>query len=240
MQNKNYLKKFHQEDWHSPRGRYIREFIFGANDGLVSTVGFIAGVASSLGVVKLVLLAGIAEAVAGTVSMALGAYIASKSQRDFFSSQILREKQEIEENPKKEYDEIIEIYEDKGFLKKQAKEIADVISRDKAQWLDFMIRDELKINGDLENSAKIASITGVSFILGALPPILPFIFMASTKSALVVSFAASLLFLVLVGIGKTKITKQKILKSILEMIIIGGLAFGIGYFAGNLTEILVR
>lgn len=237
--SKDYLKKFHGEDWHNPRGKYIREFVFGANDGLVSTLGFMAGVAGSIAVSNLVLLAGTAEVIAGTVSMALGAYISSKVQRDFFRSQIAREKEEIEKNPKKEYEEIIEIYQDKGFGKKDAENVAKIISSSKEQWLNFMITDELKMTESLENPFKIAGITGVSFILGALPVVLPFIFISDVSLAVLVSFVFAILFLILVGIGKTKITKQKIINSIFEMVIIGALAFGVGWGFGVLAEGLI-
>ena len=81
------LKKYHDEDWHTPKGRQIREVVFGMNDGLVSTVGFIAGVTGALGESRLVFLSGMAAITAGAVSMFIGAYMASKSQKEFFEDQ---------------------------------------------------------------------------------------------------------------------------------------------------------
>src|SRR5687767_10293915 len=88
--------RHHHEDWHTPTGRVIREIIFGVNDGLVTTIGFLAGVTSSIAHGRYILLAGIAEVVAGAISMALGAYLATKSQREFFHSEIEQEKWEID------------------------------------------------------------------------------------------------------------------------------------------------
>ena len=85
------------EDWHTPRGRAIREIIFGMNDGLVTTIGFLAGVTSSISESRYILLAGMAEVVAGAVSMGIGAYLATKSQREFFHSEVEQEKWRSEE-----------------------------------------------------------------------------------------------------------------------------------------------
>src|SRR3989338_2200012 len=97
----NLLKKYHNEDWHTPKGRQIREVVFGMNDGLVSTVGFVAGVTGSINESRVVFLTGMAAITAGAVSMFLGAYLASKSQREFFEKDIAREKREIIESPDK-------------------------------------------------------------------------------------------------------------------------------------------
>ena len=88
-------KRYHDEDWHTPKGRQIREVVFGMNDGLVSTVGFVAGVTGSIKDSRIVFLTGMAAIVAGAVSMFLGAYLASKSQKEFFEMEIAREKREI-------------------------------------------------------------------------------------------------------------------------------------------------
>src|SRR4030067_3684182 len=80
----NLLKKYHDEDWHTPKGRQIREVVFGMNDGLVSTVGFVAGGTGSINNSRIVFLTGMGAQTAGAVSMFLGAYLASKSQRELF------------------------------------------------------------------------------------------------------------------------------------------------------------
>src|SRR4030066_332574 len=77
-------KRYHDEDWHTPKGRQIREVVFGMNDGLVSTVGFVAGVTGSIGESRMVLLTGMASIMAGAISMAMGGYLAPKSQRGVF------------------------------------------------------------------------------------------------------------------------------------------------------------
>src|SRR5215510_7748422 len=84
------LKRFHDEAWHTPQGRLVRELIFGLNDGVISTVGFLAGVTATLTDMHSIALAGMAAAFAGGVAMAMGAFVASKSQSAFFRAEIAR------------------------------------------------------------------------------------------------------------------------------------------------------
>ena len=141
----DYLKKFHDEDWHTPKGRIIREVVFGINDGLVTAIGFIAGVTVSMADVKMVLLSGLAEMVAGAISMFFGAYLSTKSQREFFDNEIKRETREIDEMPEKETEEIREIYSNLGFKEDEVEMIVKRVTSDKKLWVRFMMREELGI-----------------------------------------------------------------------------------------------
>src|SRR5437763_15719795 len=89
------LTRFHKEAWHTPQGRLVREIIFGLNDGVISTVGFLAGVTATLGDVHTIARGAIAAAVAGAAAMGIGAFVSSKSQRAFFQAEIAREAWEI-------------------------------------------------------------------------------------------------------------------------------------------------
>src|SRR4051812_48189959 len=109
------LKRFHDEAWHTPQGRLVRELIFGLNDGVISTIGFLAGVTATLGDGHTIALAGIAAAIAGASAMGMGAFVSSKSQRAFFQAEIAREAWEIEHMPDHEREEIREIYARHGF-----------------------------------------------------------------------------------------------------------------------------
>src|SRR5687768_14055181 len=115
------LKDYHGEEWHTPKGRAIREVVFGTNDGLITTLGFLAGVTGAISDKNMILLAAVAEIVAGAFSMASGAYIASKSQIEYFQKEIAREKREIEEDPEHEKQEIWEIYKERGFTDEEIR-----------------------------------------------------------------------------------------------------------------------
>lgn len=240
LESIDYLKKFHDEDWHTPRGRAIREIVFGANDGLVSTMGFVAGITGSIADSRLVLLAGLAEMFAGAISMFFGAYISSKSQREFFEKEIRRERREIEEKPEEEQEEMRVIYRDMGFEKEEVDTIVSRLTRDKKSWLRIMLREELGIVvEELGNPLKVGVVIGISFIIGAIPPILPYIFMGNAHSALKVALPISLAAMFAIGAWKTRITKTGWLMSGLEMLAIGSAAAGIGYALGRLASHLL-
>lgn len=229
------LKKFHNEDWHTPEGRRIREFVFGINDGLVTTVGFVAGVTGALVDTKLVLMSGMSEILAGTISMFFGAYLATKSQNEFYRKEINREKREIKENPEHEVEEIFEIYKDKGFPENEIGPIAERLMSNESNLLDFMIQEELNISLDYyENPLTIASYTGASFLAGGIPPLIPYFFIKDSLLAVIISVIISLTVLGYTGIIKAKVTKTDKFKSLLEMVLIGGAAAAVGFICGRL------
>ena len=100
------LKNWHGEDWHTSRGRIIRDIVYAVDTGLITTIAFLAGVSVSLVITQDILLAGIAHIAPGTIAIFFGAYISTNAQKEFFHNQIKREKKEIEELPEKETEEI--------------------------------------------------------------------------------------------------------------------------------------
>ena len=229
--------RHHHEEWHTPKGRAIREVIFGMNDGLVTTIGFIAGVTGSIAQIRYILLAGMAEVVAGAISMALGAYLATKSQREFFHSEIEREKWEIEKMPEKEAQEIREIYGNMGFSSPEQEMIVNRVTSDKDLLLRFMKREELGLFDEhLDDPVRVALTMGVSFVGGALPPIVPYFFIADPHTAIWVAIFCSVVFLFAAGVAKTRLTKTKPLRSGMETTLLGILACLVGYGLGWLAE----
>jgi predicted membrane protein (TIGR00267 family) len=230
-------QRHHLEAWHTPRGRAIREVIFGMNDGLVTTIGFLAGVTGSIAEGRYILLAGTAEVVAGAISMALGAYLATKSQREFFHSEIEQEKWEIEKMPEKEAQEVREIYGQMGFTRPEQEMIVNRVTSDKDVLLRFMKREELGLFDEyLDDPFQVALIMGLSFLAGSLPPILPYFFIGDPHRAIWVSILLSVIFLFSAGVVKTRLTRVKPLRSGLETTLLGILACALGYGLGWLAE----
>ncbi len=227
---------YRDEAWHSPGGRAIREVVFGFNDGLVSTVGFVVGVAAALSSPRLVAVTGFAEVFAGGVSMFFGAYLSTKNQREFFENEIEREKFEIDHMPDREKEEVRRIYADKGFKGEALEMVVEQITSDRNVWLKCMMEEELGlIFESMDNSLKVGLTTGLSFVLGGLVPLLPFFFLSTTVplgSSILLSAAA----LFIVGIIKTYLTKKHWLKSGLESLIIGLLAMGCGLLFGKIAS----
>jgi len=229
----NLLKKYHDEDWHTPEGRQIREVVFGMNDGLVSTVGFVAGVTGAISESRMVLLTGMASIMAGAISMAMGGYLASKSQKEFFEKELERERREIVESPEKEREEIREIFAGHGFTEPEVEMIVHRVTEDKERWIKFMMRDELGImDENFDNPFRVGMVMGISFVLGGLPLIFPYLFIPDSRNALKVSIAIALIALFGLGVGKTALTRTHWLKSSLEVLILGSLAAGVGYILG--------
>lgn len=227
----------HHEAWHTPKGRAIREIIFGMNDGLVTTIGFLAGVTSSIAQARYILLAGMAEIVAGAISMALGAYLATKSQREFFHSEIEQEKWEIDKMPEKEAEEIREIYGEMGFTRPEQEMIVNRVTSDKDVLLRFMKREELGLFDEyLDDPIGVATTMGLSFVAGAVPPIVPYFFIGDPHRAIWVAVLLSVVFLFSVGVIKTRLTKVNAVRSGLETTLLGVAACGIGYLLGWLSE----
>lgn len=230
---------FHDEAWHTPRGRAIREVVFGMNDGLITTLCFLAGVSSAIAHAGVIVLAGLAEMVAGALSMALGAYLSTKAQREFFEKEIARERREIEEIPDHEREEVEEIYRSRGFTEEEVTILTRRVIADKERWLHFMLREELGlIEETFDNPVESGAIMGVSFVIGALPPLLPYFFLPPT-TALPVTIGVSILTLFGLGIGKTRVTKTRWLRSGLEVVLLGVVAAALGYGLGEVASYLL-
>lgn len=231
---------YHGEEWHTPRGRAIREVVFGMNDGLVTTIGFVAGVSRSFAKPHFIALAGAAEVIAGAVSMAVGAYLSTKSQSDFFRSEIARETREIRDTPEHEIAEAREIYTDMGFQPDEVEMIVKRLRADPKLFLRLMLRDELGITDEtLENPVRNAIVIGGAFFVGALPPLIPFLFASSVHVAFRIAVATSIVALFVLGAGRTRLTKRGFLASGMEVVAFGVAATVLGYFGGMVVAALL-
>src|SRR3989344_7744886 len=132
-----------KEPEHPTSGAFLRDIVFGANDGVVTAIGFLVGFASSVTVQSVVVIAGSLTIIAGAASMALGNYLAVKSQKEFYDAMEKIERCEMENKPDVERDEIGEIYTNYGFDKETVEVLTKKVTSDKELWLRVMMRDEL-------------------------------------------------------------------------------------------------
>lgn len=163
------------EAWHRlGTGGFLRDVVLGSSDGLVAVLAFVAGVSATLGARRTILLAGLAEMFAGAASMGLGAYLGSKSEREFYHLELAREKREIVEMPHEEREEIRQIYEKKGFAGKELEMVVDRITEDKERWLKVMMHEELGFARNAGTSPIRSGLAmSLAYVVGAAVPILP-------------------------------------------------------------------
>ncbi len=224
----------HTEMVHIPGGSIVRELVFGANDGLVAAFAVASGVNGAGVQSKVIIIAGLAELIGGTISMALGAYLSTKSQIEYYRGEMNREGYEVDNFPEIERQEIREIYERKGFKGEILEKIISHITSDKERWVDIMMQEELGLSLDQTISPlKSAIATGGAYAFGALMPIIPYLFM-QPANGLIASAALTLSVLFGVGAAKTVVTGKNTWRSGLESMAIGGLAAAATFVAGKI------
>jgi len=218
-------------------GNSLRAAVLGANDGLVSNLSLVMGVAGATMGSKGVLIAGIAGLLAGSISMALGEWLSVQSSRELYTNQISTERDEIEQNPEEEIQELALIYQTRGISEEAAQNMANQLLSNKESALDTLSREELGINPDeLGGSAWGAAVTSFFlFTLGAIFPLFPFFFLTG-MTAVYVSIAVSTVGLFLLGAVITLFTGRSVLFSGMRMVLFGLIAaavtFGIGRLIG--------
>lgn len=229
------------ERWHrAGRSGTLRAVIFGVSDGLVSNLALVMGVAgASQGVGSFVLLAGVAGLLAGALSMAAGEYISMQSQRELFERQIELERAELEAMPEEEEAELALVYRGKGFTEAEAAVIAKRMFANPAQALDTLVREELGLDPDeLGSPWGAAGGSMVAFAIGALVPVLPYVF-SSGATAFVAAIALSGAALFAVGAGVSFLTGRSLLYSGTRQVLIGAVAAVVTYLVGHLIGVNV-
>ena len=211
----------------------LREVVFGAQDGILSTVALVTSVAVAVGDNATILVAGLAAALAGMLSMATGAYLGSRAEQDVQRAEIAKEAKELEEKPEEEFAELVVIFQREGRTYQEARQLADDIAQDKELWLNTLIEKELGISPeDTTNPIKDAGVMGTSFTLAAAVPIAPYFFLTGPV-AISVSVAAALVALFVLGMGKGRLVQRSPILQGWEILVIGAVSAGIGFLLGD-------
>lgn len=233
------MKELFKMEPHKHSRSVIRDFILGGQDGLVNVLGIILAVAVATGDIKTVMIAGLAATFAESISMAAVAYTSSKAAKEFYLSEMEREKKEMKEVPHLERKEIYDIYRKKGFRGTLLKGIVKHITSKEKLWLDTMMAEELHLYpDDYDDPVKSAWIVGISAILGSLVPLMPFLFF-TMREAIIGSLILSTAVLFVTGAVKARITIGNWFKSGLEMAAVGMTAAILGYFIGAVLGIVI-
>jgi VIT1/CCC1 family predicted Fe2+/Mn2+ transporter len=219
-------------------GNALRAAVLGANDGLVSNLSLVMGVAGASVAEKTILLTGLAGLAAGACSMAMGEWLSVNSSRELAQKQIAIEADELEQSPEEEIEEITLIYEAKGLAQAQAAALARQMMANKKTALDTLVREELGIDPDsLGGSAWTASISSfLLFSLGAMFPVAPFLVLGG-REAVIASLVASGVALAAIGAGTSLFTGRGIGFSATRQLLIGYAAAAITYAIGMLAGV---
>ncbi len=228
------------EGRHRTGGNALRAAVLGANDGLVSNLSLVMGVAGASVPSGTILLTGLAGLVAGACSMAMGEWLSVTSSRELNQRQIDIEADELKRMPEEEKEEMVLIYQAKGLDEAAARALADRLMANKDSALDTLVREELGIDPDeLGGSpwAAAASSFGL-FAAGAIFPVAP-LFWLGGAAALLASLAASGVALVLIGVGTSLFTGRSVVFSSVRQLVIGFAAAGITYGIGRIVGVSI-
>lgn len=228
------------ESWHrASRSGTLRAAIFGINDGLVSNLSLVMGVAGATADSRFVVLAGVAGLLAGAFSMAAGEYISMQSQRELFQRQIQLEREEMRIMPDAEERELAAIYRSKGIPAPEAARLAHRLMQDPEAALDTKVREELGLDPDeLGSPWGAAGSSFVAFGIGAIIPLAPYL-LTSGATALIAAFVLALAALFVVGAGVSLVTGRSLIFSGLRQVAIGALAAGVTFLVGTLIGVQV-
>jgi VIT1/CCC1 family predicted Fe2+/Mn2+ transporter len=218
-------------------GGNLRAAVFGANDGLISNASLVMGVAGAAHDPGIILTTGIAGLIAGAASMAAGEYVSVRSQRELYEYQIQLEREELEEYPEEEAEELALIYHARGVSLEQARAMATELIQDKEHALDTLAREELGLNpGDLGSPVTAAMSSFAAFGVGALIPLLPFLYSGLT-SPVPVMIVITGIALFIIGALISLFTGKSAIRGGFRMALIGGCAALLTYSIGLLLGV---
>lgn len=214
----------------------VRDIVIGMSDGLTVPFALAAGLTGAAQGNGVIVTAGLAEIVAGSIAMGLGGYLAGKTEIDHYDSELKREYYEVDHFPEKEKEEVREVFEDYGLSPQSQIAIVEELAKDKDKWVHFMMRFELGLEKPDINRARQSALTiGISYIIGGIVPLSPYfrIFTKNPKEGFFYSCIVTAICLFIFGYFKTKIIGQPPLIGAFKILMIGALAASSAYFVAN-------
>jgi vacuolar iron transporter family protein len=210
----------------------IRQLVFGSLDGLLVPLGVVSAVAGGTGSTKAVIVAGIAEAFAGALSMGAGEFISGRSEAQVQRTEVQKELGEIQSQPDYELREMAALLEHEGMGPEDASRVAETLARYPRAYQATMVEKELGLQMDPRTVQIPEALTmGVSYIAGSIFPLIAYFFLP-VQQALPVSIGLTVLALIIIGIVKGKLANLQLVGSALEVVVVGAVSAGGGYLLG--------
>jgi len=225
----------HHEETHLKSSAFITDIVIGMADGLTVPFALAAGLSGTVHSNTIVITAGVAEIVAGSIAMGLGGYLAGRTEVEHYQSELKREYDEVERIPEKEKAEVREVFATYGLSEQSQNTIADELAKDKTHWVNFMMKFELGLEQPDPNRARNSAATiGISYIVGGLIPLTAYFFTPTPKDGLVVSALLTTICLFVFGYFKSKVTGQPPIQGAIKVTLIGLAAAAAAFFVAKI------
>jgi len=235
--------KRHFESHTKEKGKYLRDYVYGALDGIVTTFAVVSGVEGAQLSSSIILVLGFANLLADGISMGVGNYLGTKSELEYIRKERAREYWEIEHVPEGEREEIRQIFKRKGFKGKDLERAVKIVTSDKDIWVKTMMLEELGLVDEDKTPVQSGLATFVAFALAGFVPLIAFILTMflgiQINNAFLVSIIMTGVTLFVVGSLRSFITHINWIKSGMEMLIVGGLTAAVAYVVGFLLRSIV-
>ena len=220
--------------------QYIGNMVYGGLDGIITTFAVVSGVAGANLGANIVMILGVANLLADGLSMAIGAYLSEKSEKEYYNNERRRESWEVENYPEGERLELKEIYRSQGYPDDDVTKLVEIKTADRKRWVDTMMVEELGLLADDKKPLTGSLVTFASFVIAGSLPLLSYLVKLfvdiPNNIAFWISIGLSGVALFALGAAKVKVTGLKPVRSGLEMLIVGGLAAGVAYGVGVLLK----
>ncbi len=228
----------HHEEKHFTSSELVTDIVIGMSDGLTVPFALAAGLSGAVGITAgIVVTAGLAEIVAGSIAMGLGGYLAGKTEIDHYDAELAREQLEVEKVPEMEKQEVRDVFAGMGLSKDTQNMIADEMAKDKDNWVDFMMKYELGLDKPDPKRARNSALNiGFSYIVGGLVPLSPYFFVKKPVDGLLWSSIITVICLLVFGFFKAKFTGQNPVAGAIRVALIGSVAAGAAFFIARLIN----
>ncbi len=220
---------------HFTSGQIVRDVVIGMADGLTVPFALAAGLSGAALSTGIIVTAGLAEIVAGSIAMGLGGYLAGRSDAEHYDSEYKREIYEIEHLLDHEKDEVIEIFESYGLTRAESTPLVESLAQRPKDFADFMMRFELGLEKpDPKRAWQSGGTIGGAYILGGLIPLVPYFLTSEVPVALKWSVGITVIALFVFGYVKGQFTGAKPLKSAFQTCLIGSIAAAVAFYVARL------
>ncbi len=231
------MNKPDDDEKHFMNSDLVHDIVIGMSDGLTVPFALAAGLSGAVDSTALILTAGGAEIAAGAIAMGLGGYLAGKTDEEHYQTELEREQREIIEVPEKEEEEVAEVFRGYGLEAEQIISITETMKKKPEQWVDFMMRFELGLEKPEKGKARKSALTiAISYIVGGIVPLFPYIIISNPTSALKLSVILTLIALLIFGYIKGRFTGTAPWKNAIQTTIVGGLAAAVAFWIARLLS----